>query len=313
MESLWIALREGFSLHMLLFALVTIVLGIVWGAMPGVSTTMAVALLVGLTVKMSPYEAIMVLMAIMVASMQGGSFPAVLINIPGKATAIPTAIEGYPLTLKGEGGLALGTTIVSSFVGNWIGIIALILFVPVLMALAMKIGSWEVFLIALWGITICGTLTEKEKPIKGWISGWLGLLIASIGIDPIHGWQRFTFGIVDLNDGVGYLAIIIGLFGLTEVFRALSSPSEIMETRAIGRILPKFSMIRKHLGTILRSGFIGLIIGVLPAAGSNIASFLAYIAAKQRAKGEERELFGKGAYSGLIAGETADNACIGGD
>jgi putative tricarboxylic transport membrane protein len=298
---------------MLLFALVTIVLGIVWGAMPGVSTTMAVALLVGLTVKMSPYEAIMVLMAIMVASMQGGSFPAVLINIPGKATAIPTAIEGYPLTLKGEGGLALGTTIVSSFVGNWIGIIALILFVPVLMALAMKIGSWEVFLIALWGITICGTLTEKEKPIKGWISGWLGLLIASIGIDPIHGWQRFTFGIVDLNDGVGYLAIIIGLFGLTEVFRALSSPSEIMETRAIGRILPKFSMIRKHLGTILRSGFIGLIIGVLPAAGSNIASFLAYIAAKQRAKGEERELFGKGAYSGLIAGETADNACIGGD
>jgi putative tricarboxylic transport membrane protein len=156
-------------------------------------------------------------------------------------------------------------------------------------------------------------LTEKEKPIKGWISGWLGLLIATIGVDPIHGLQRFTFGIVDLIDGVGYLAIIIGLFGLTEVIRALSSPTDIVEAKPIGRIIPKFSMVRKHFGTILRSGFIGLIIGVLPAAGSNIASFLSYIAAKQRAKGEEREMFGKGSYSGLIAGETADNACIGGD
>jgi putative tricarboxylic transport membrane protein len=156
-------------------------------------------------------------------------------------------------------------------------------------------------------------LTEKEKPIKGWISGWLGLLIATVGVDPIHGLQRFTFGIVDLMDGVGYLAIIIGLFGLTEVIRALSSPTDIMETKPIGRIIPKFSMVRKHFGTILRSGFIGLIIGILPAAGSNIASFLSYIAAKQRAKGEEREMFGKGSYAGLIAGETADNACIGGD
>ena len=313
MESLWIALREGLTLHMFFFAMVTIVLGIIWGAIPGVSTTMAMALLVGLTVKMSPYEAIMVLMAIMVSSMQGGSIPAVLINIPGKATAIPTAIEGYPLTLRGEGGLALGTTIVASFIGNWIGIIALILLVPVIMAIAMKIGSWELSLIAIWGIAICGTLTEKEKPIKGWISGWLGLLISMIGIESIHGWQRFTFGQVELNDGVGYIAIIIGLFGLTEVFKSLASPSETWEARPVGRILPKFSMLRKHFGCIVRSGFIGLIIGALPAAGANIASFLSYIAARQRAKGEEREKFGKGSYSGLIAAEVADNACIGGD
>jgi len=313
MESLWIALREGCTFNMLFFALITIVLGIVWGAMPGVSTVMAMALLVGLTVKMSPYEAIMVLMAIMVASMQGGSIPAVLINIPGKATAIPTAIEGYPLTQKGEGGLALGTTIVSSFIGNWIGIIALILLVPLIMAIAMKIGSWELSLIALWGIAICGTLTEKEKPIKGWISGWLGLLIATVGVDPIHGWHRFTFNQPELVDGVGYIPIIIGLFGLTEVFRALSSPTVITEAKPVGRIIPKFSMVRKHFGTILRSGFIGLVIGALPAAGANIASFLSYIAAKQRAKGEERERFGKGSYSGLIAAEVADNACIGGD
>lgn len=313
MESFWMAMGEAFTLHMLIFTAATVAMGIIWGAMPGVSTVMAMALLVGLTTKMTPYQAIMVLMAIMVSSMQGGSIPAVLINIPGKATAIPTAIEGYPLTLKGEGGLALGTAIVSSFVGNWIGIIALILLVPVIMAIAMKIGSWEVSLIALWGIAICGTLTENEKPIKGWISGWIGLLIATVGIDPIHGVHRFTFDKMELVDGVGYIAIIVGLFGLTEVFKSLSSPTVIMKAGPIGRILPKFSMVRKYFGCILRSGFLGLVIGALPAAGANIASFLSYIAAKQRAKGEEREQFGKGSYNGLIAAEVADNACIGGD
>lgn len=313
MDSLWIAVKEGCTFNMLLLTVVTITLGIIWGAMPGVSTTMAMAILVGLTVKMSTYEAILILIAIMVSSMQGGSIPAVLINIPGKATAIPTAIEGYPLALKGEGGLALGTAIISSFIGNWVGIITLILFVPVIMALAMKIGSWEISLIALWGITICGTLTEKERPVKGWISGWLGLLIAMIGVDPLHGVHRFTFDRVELVDGVAYIAIIIGLFGLTEVIKALSSPSVIMKVKPVGGVIPKFSMLRKHFGCILWSGFIGVVIGVLPAAGSNIASFLSYVSAKQRAKGEEREKFGKGSYSGLIAAEVADNACIGGD
>jgi putative tricarboxylic transport membrane protein len=139
------------------------------------------------------------------------------------------------------------------------------------------------------------------------------LLISIIGVDPIHGLHRFTFGQAELVDGVGYLSIIIGLFGLTEVFKALSSPTDDLEARPVGRIIPSFSMIKKHFGCIIRSGFIGLVIGALPAAGANIASFLSYIAAKQRARGEERELFGKGSYSGLIAGEVADNACIGGD
>jgi putative tricarboxylic transport membrane protein len=118
---------------------------------------------------------------------------------------------------------------------------------------------------------------------------------------------------MELVDGVGYIAIIVGLFGLSEVFKSLSSPTVIMKAGPIGRILPKFSMVRKYFGCILRSGFLGLVIGALPAAGANIASFLSYIAAKQRAKGEEREQFGKGSYNGLIAAEVADNACIGGD
>ncbi|MHB8770617.1 MAG: tripartite tricarboxylate transporter permease [Syntrophales bacterium] len=313
MESVWIALKELCTVNVVLLALAGSVLGMIWGAMPGVSTVMAMALLVGVTAKLSTHEAIMILLTIMVSSVYGGSITAVLINMPGKATAIPTAIEGYPLTLKGEGGLALGTTIMGSFIGNWIGIIAVILCVPLILAIAMKFGSWEIFLLAFWGIAICGTLVGSEKPIKGWISGWLGLLIATVGIEPIHGVARFTFDMPALIDGIGDVPVIIGLFGLAEVLKALSSPSVKIEIKQVNRIIPKFSMLKEQFGTIVRSGFIGLIIGALPAAGPNIASFLSYITAKQRAKGEERAKFGKGSYTGLMAAEVADNACIGGD
>lgn len=312
MDAVWGAIRDLFTFKMLFIATSASVLGMIWGAMPGVSTVMAMALLVGLTAQLSTYEAVMVLLAIMVSSVYGGSITAVLINIPGKATAIPTAIEGYPLTLKGEG-LALGTTIMGSFIGNWIGIIALIICMPLIMAIALKFGAWELFLLAFWGIVICGTLVGNEKPIKGWISGWLGLLIASVGVEPIHGVHRFTFDVPALIDGIGELPVIIGLFGLTEVMKSLSSPSVPIVVNKVSSIIPKFSMLRKQMGTIIRSGFIGLIIGALPAAGPNIASFLSYIYAKQRAKGEEREKFGKGSYTGLMAAEVADNACIGGD
>ena len=176
MDSFWVAVKDLFTLNMLIVALSGTVLGMVWGAMPALSTTMAMALLVGLTIKMSTYEAIMFLMSIMTSSVYGGSITAVLINIPGTPASIATAIEGYPLTKKGEGGLALGTAIVASFFGNWIGIVAVIIFIPLIMAIALKFGAWELFLLAFWGIVICGTLVGNEKPIKGWISGWIGLL-----------------------------------------------------------------------------------------------------------------------------------------
>ena len=313
MEAAWGAIAELFTFKMMLLALTGTVLGMVWGAMPALSTTMAMALLVGLTVKMSTYGAILFLMSIMVSSVYGGSITAVLINIPGTPASICTAIEGYPLTLKGEGGLALGTAIVASFMGNWAGTIAVMIFVPLVMAIAMKFGAWELFLLAFWGITICGTLVGGEKPIKGWISGWLGLLIAMVGVEPIHGVHRFTFDLAVLIDGVGEIPIIIGLFGLTEVLKALSSPQIDLSTKPVGRIIPSFSLLWQNIGTTLRASFIGLIIGALPAAGPNIASFLAYIVEKQKAKGEELAKFGKGSYKGLIASEVANNACIGGD
>ena len=208
----------------------------------------------------------------------------------------------------------MGTTIIGSFIGNWIGIVAVILCIPLIMAIALKFGSWEIFLLAFWGIVICGTLVGNEKPIKGWISGWIGLLIASVGIEPIHGVHRFTFDIPALIDGIGELPIIIGLFGLTEVMKSLSSPSVKIEVKKVTQHHPPVFDVEKtirndHPVRIHRPDHRSI---AGRRSQHRFVSCLTYIA-KQRAKGEEREKFGKGSYTGLMAAEVADNACIGGD
>ena len=312
MDAIWHAFSALFTPYLLLMMLAGTVLGMTWGAMPGLTTTMAMALFAGLTYKMPLEGMIVFLMAITTSSVYGGSITAVLINIPGTPASICTAFEGYPLAKKGEGGLALGSAIVASFYGNLLGIIALIIMVPMIITLALRFGSWELFLLAFWGIVISGTLTDKEKPIKGWISGWVGLLIAMIGEEPIHGFERFTFDSPLLMNGFDYIAVIVGLFGMGEVLTVLSMrvPDAIPEK--VGRIIPPFDMIKKYFVNIFRSGFIGIVIGAIPGAGANISSFLAYDIARRRAKPEERKKYGYGSYEGLIASEVANNATIGG-
>ena len=167
-------------------ALLGVTLGIIWGALPGLSTTMAMALLIGLSTGMSQSVAIMFMLGVYTGSVFGGAISAVLINIPGTPDAVPTMMEGYPLAQRGEGGLALGTAIAASFIGNWVGIILLISFIPLLLTLALQFRSWEMFLLALWGIAISGTMSAGDRPLKGWISGWIGLLIAFVGLDAIQ-------------------------------------------------------------------------------------------------------------------------------
>ena len=152
---LWVACLAG------------VTLGILWGAMPGLSTTMAMTLLIGLTVGMSQYTAIMFMLGVYTGSVFGGAISAVLVNIPGTPDAVPTMIEGYKLARRGEGGLALGTAISASFVGNWVGIVLLIALIPAILFLALQFRSWEMFLLSLWGIAICGSMSSMEAPIKG--------------------------------------------------------------------------------------------------------------------------------------------------
>ncbi len=300
------------SPYMLFICLLGVTLGILWGAMPGLSTTMAMALLIGLSAGMEQYVAIMFMLGVYTGSVFGGAISAVLINIPGTPDAVPTMMEGHPLAKKGEGGLALGTAIAASFLGNWIGTLLLIAFIPVILLLAMEFRSWEMFLLAMWGIAVCGSMSAGGSPLKGWISGWIGLMIAFVGLDSIHGVPRYTFGSLILEDGISYVPILIGLFGLTEILRVLPQKSPYAIPSDVGRVIPPFSTLRKYARSAIRSGLIGTIIGAIPGAGANVASFLSYDIGRRRASKEEQAKWGKGSYEGIVCAEVANNANVGG-
>jgi len=287
-------------------------LGIIWGALPGLSTTMAMGLLIGMSAGLSQDVSICFMLGVYTGSVFGGAISAVLINIPGTPDSVPTMIEGHQLAQKGEGGQALGMAIAASFIGGGIGIILLILFIPLLLTFALHFRSWEMFWLAVIGIMVSGSMSAGSMPLKGWIAGWLGILLALIGLDEIHAVPRFTFGSYDLYDGVSYVAVLIGLFGLAEILRTLPSKNAPTIPSTVGRIAPPLHLLRKFAPSAVRSGILGTVIGAIPGAGANVASFLAYDIGRRRAKPEERAKWGKGSYEALVCAETANNANIGG-
>lgn len=309
---IWDSVLLALSPHLLVITLLGVSLGIVWGALPGLSTTMAMALLIGLSAGMEQYSALCFMLGVYTGSVFGGAISAVLINIPGTPDAVPTMIEGHALAKRGEGGQALGMAIASSFIGNWVGILLLIGFIPIILTLALNFRSWEMFLLAVIGIMVCGSMCSGEMPLKGWMAGWLGMLVAFIGIDSIHGVTRFTYDVPELYDGVSYVAVLIGLFGLTEIIKVLPSKSRTSIPESVGRVLPSLGKLGAHIFPAVRSGLIGTFIGAIPGAGANVASFLAYDIGRRRAKPEERKKWGKGSYEAIVCAEVANNANIGG-
>lgn len=309
---IWESILQALSPYILIITLAGVSLGIVWGAMPGLSTTMAMALLIGLSAGMDQNTALSFMLGVYTGSVFGGAISAVMINIPGTPDAVPTMIEGHQLARRGEGGQALGMAIGASFIGNWVGIILLVGFIPLILAFALHFRSWEMFLLALIGITVSGSMAAGSLPLKGWIAGWLGMLAAFVGIDSIHGVPRFTFGILELQDGINYVAVLIGLFGLAEVLRVLPQRDHYTIPAEVGRVVPSFKMLARYSKAAVRSGIIGTIIGAIPGAGANVASFLSYDIGRRRAKPEEKAKWGKGSYEAIVCAEVANNANIGG-
>ncbi len=306
------AFLQALSPYLLLVTLGGVVLGIFWGAMPGLSTTMAMMLLIGLSVGMKQEVALAFMLGVYTASTFGGAISAVLINIPGTPDSVPTMIEGHPLAKRGQGGQALGLSITASFLGNWVGILLLVACMPVILAIALQFKSWEMFLLAVIGISICGSMNSGSMPLKGWMTGWLGMLLAFVGYDAIHGVARFTFDIPALYDGISYIAILIGLFGLAEIMKVLPQREHTAMPENVGRAIPSVGLLIRHMPAALRSGLIGTVIGAIPGAGANIAAFLAYDVGRRRARPEEKAKFGKGSFEGIVCAEVANNACIGG-
>ncbi len=309
---IWDSVLQALTPYILLVTLAGVSLGIVWGAMPGLSTTMAMALLIGLSAGMDQNTALSFMLGVYTGSVFGGAISAVMINIPGTPDAVPTMIEGHQLARRGEGGKALGMAIGASFIGNWVGIILLIGFIPLILTFALQFRSWEMFLLAVIGISVSGSMAAGSLPLKGWIAGWLGLLVAFVGTDAIRGVPRFTFGILELQDGINYVAVLIGLFGLAEVLRVLPQRDHYTIPSEVGRVIPSFKMLARYSKAAVRSGIIGTVIGAIPGAGANVASFLAYDIGRRRAKPEEKAKWGKGSYEAIVSAEVANNANIGG-
>jgi putative tricarboxylic transport membrane protein len=285
--------------------------GILFGMMPGLTTTTALSLLTGLTFSLAPEKAIAVVLGAYVGSVTGGSRSAILINIPGTPAQAAVCLDGYPLAQQGKAAQAIGLSVTASTLGTLIGFIALALFTPVLGALALRFGTWEFFWLAVFGVVIAGSLCSPKDPIKGWIAGFLGLLLNTVGDDGIHGVPRFTFGYTQLSGGFSLIPVLIGAYGVPEVLNAVRKQERMIIQTMVHRVVPRFREVLQHRWIILRSSFIGIIIGIIPGVGSDTAAWLSYFTAKRGSKHPEQ--FGKGAVEGLIAAETGDNACIGGD
>jgi len=287
-----------------------VLLGIIFGAMPGLTATLGVALLATLTYGMDTGTSMVALLAIYVGAIYGGSYASILINIPGTAAAAATALDGYPLACQGKAGKALGLTTTASAIGTFIGMLFVITMAPLISAFALNFTSFEFFLLAFFGIIISGTLTSHDLAYKGWIAGFLGLFMACVGRDQLQFYPRFTFGLNELDGGLEVVPVLIGAFGIPQIIQVLKDKIVCGKAKRFQRILPEFTEIFHHFTDIIRSALIGVGIGAIPGIGEDIAGWVSYGAAKNSSKHPER--FGKGDVSGVISAETANNSCIGG-
>lgn len=285
-------------------------LGIIVGMLPGLTATMGVALMTTLTFSMPPDKAILILVCMYIGAIYGGGRSAILLNIPGTPANAATAMDGHPLAIRGEAGRAIGISTTGSFLGSIIGMVLLAFFTPLLGNFALNFQSFEFFWLAVFGIVISGNLTAPKDPVKGWISGFLGLFIALIGMEGIHGFVRFSFGNTNLSGGINLIPAMVGAFGFAEILSMMKYRHvNVVKTR-IERIIPSFRQVFSYRKTIVRSGLIGTLIGAIPGVGEDIAAWVSYDFAKRGSK--EPETFGKGSVEGLIASETGNNAAVAG-
>jgi putative tricarboxylic transport membrane protein len=284
-----------------------VAVGILGGALPGVSTTMTVALLAVFTFTMDPLWSIILLSAVQLGGTYGGSISATVLNIPGTPASAPTAIEGYQLTKKGEAEVALGINVFTSFMGNNLGLVMLLLTMPLFVKLSMMFGPWEMFWFGVFGVFIAANLSEGDT-LKGLIAATVGLVLACIGIDPIDGSPRFSFDSVYLSAGIPLIPAMIGLFGFTEVFDGLTdlqvSSFPLKKTSLVGAA----RLWWKYRWLSVRTSVLGYIIGVAPGIGASVSCWVGYDHARTTSK--EPEKFGHGSIEGLIGSETCNMANV---
>ncbi len=303
---------NGFTVAMqpinLWYTFVGVLMGTIIGVLPGIGPSAGIALLIPITYGMDPTSALIMLAGIYYGAKYGGSTTAILIRTPGEAASVMTSIDGYEMARKGRAGAALAVSAIGSFIAGTIGVIGLTLFALPLTSMALKFGPAEYFTLMLFAMTAVSTLTGNS-PAKGVFATILGLMIATIGIDLQSGQARFTMGVAEFQDGVGFVVVVVGLFAMAEVFRGLEDLYRGTAPEAM-KITGKLWLTREEwkrsIGPIWRGGIIGFVIGVLPGAGGTIASIMSYTTEKRISKHPEE--FGKGAIEGVAGPEAANNS-----
>jgi putative tricarboxylic transport membrane protein len=304
-------LLNGFSIALtgvnLLFAFLGALLGTAIGVLPGLGPAATIALLLPITYNISsPVTAIILMAGIFYGSMYGGSTTSILLNLPGEAASVVTCIDGYKMAQQGRAGAALGIAAIGSFVAGTLGVVGMTLFAPPIAEFALKFGPPEKFALAVVGLLMAVTLSGSSI-VKGLIMMALGLLFASVGIDPISGKTRFAFGVIELQSGFDFVTLAVGVFGLGEIFYNLESvaKAEIVTTK-VGQLWPRMEDWVKSRWAIVRGTLIGFFIGIIPGGGAVISSLVSYAVEKKVSKNPEG--FGNGAIEGVAGPESANNA-----
>jgi putative tricarboxylic transport membrane protein len=295
------------NVEAVLWALGASLAGVVIGALPGLTATMGVALMTTLTLKMPSNQALLVLVCTYVGAIYGGSRSAILLNIPGTPASAAACLDGYALARQGRAGYAMGVATTGSVLGTLIGMFFLALFTPLLGNVALQFGAYEFFWLAAFGVVISGNLTGDD-PLKGWMAGFLGLFLATVGQEGVYAFERFTFATRELAGGLSLVPALVGAFGFAELLMVMRERRPPVRLDPVDSVIPRFGDVWKYRRTIVRSGCIGTFIGIIPGVGEDSAAWTSYAAAKRASK--EKERFGKGSVEGLMAAETGDNACV---
>lgn len=310
-ENIMMGFANVFHPFTFLLAVFGTLVGTIIGALPGLSGSTGIILLLPLVYSLDSSQALIMLCGLFCGSMYGGSIAAILLNTPGTPSASATALDGYPLCQQGKAGKALGVSAVSSFIGGLISTICLILVAPQLAKIALNFHAADYFALSFFGLAIMAT-TGKD-PIKGIISGLIGLLISTIGVDKLMGVDRFTFGNYKLMRGIPLLAVLIGVFALSEFLvqvKIKGEDKEAVKYQKIGKVLPSWIDFKGFALAAIVGGIIGVFIGIIPGTGGSISVFLAYQIAKKFSRNKKE--FGNGALEGIAAPEASNNGTTGG-
>lgn len=311
LESIYDGMLVAFQWYHILLAMAGAILGTLLGAMPGVSATLSIALLVPITFEMPAVTGLIFLGAVYCGAIYGGSISGILINVPGTPAAVATMLDGYEMTKKGKGGLALGMTICASFIGGQFSVLVLLFLAPLVASVALEVRSAEFFWIVIFAMSTIGAIGSGSA-LKGLMAGLMGLVLGTVGMHPTTGTLRFAFDQPALYERVPVIVALVGLFSISQVL--FLAEGKGMDTQLkvpkVGKLWPGGSLIWKMKNHLARSSIVGTLIGLIPGAGADIASFIGRTEAKRYAK--HPEMFGKGSIEAVAGSEAANNAVVGG-